>query len=267
MNAALALVLCAVAVLTWPAGRTAASRPHARAAFAPGRLRDRPLGRRTRVGIAVTAVLATAIVAPPHAALCAGVLLLVLLSTWEQGRGRRRAVAELARDSDVLQGLAAELRAGHDLSVAMRSTAEDETTALGGALRRAGHAVRMGEDPADALDRAAPGAVGRRLAGLVRLSGSHGVALADAVDVLAGEVADELRQRRDLAGLLAGPRATSSLLALLPVFGIVMGESIGAHPLHTLLRTGTGAIVMVAGVALAATGVVWTQALVRRAEP
>ena len=262
------LVAVAVAILLWPSAAPVLVQRRARPARPMTNWRPATvdLGLRARVMFALAVAVACAIAVPAHAAACAGVLTLVILAVWQQGRARKRAMTERARDADALSALAAELRAGHDLASALASAATVAAAELRQALIRASQAIGMGEPPADALDRGSPSSVTSELAGLVRLSGEHGVPLADVVDVLADDTIGRIRQRRDLAGLLAGPRATASLLAALPVFGIVMGESIGAHPLQTLLHTGAGAIVMLAGTALAATGVWWTQALVRSAE-
>lgn len=267
MSAASVLAI-AGALLVWPEpGSTwASSHPHRRGGRAIEVVRRWRLGIRERSAIAMSATLLVALVAPVHAALCVGVVALVLGTLLERTRRRRRSAREHAADCDTLLALAAELRAGHDLAAVLRATAETGSSELCQALGRAGHAITMGEHPADAIERATASALGRQLAGVIRLSATHGIALAEAVDVLAGDASDALRQHRDLAGLLAGPRATATLLAVLPVFGIVMGETIGAHPIQTLLYTGAGALVMLVGVALAAAGVLWTQALVAKAE-
>lgn len=268
MSAAVALAAIGCAVVIWPAGASRLRRLRARHDGGPtiGSLRRRQLSVRERLMITVSATVLAGLAAPPHAAACLGITLLVSLTLVERGRRRRRSARERAADCDTLQALAAELRAGHDLSAVLRATAKTGSSELCGALGRAGHAITMGEHPGDAIERTTTSPLGRQLAGLIRLSGTHGIALAEAVDVLAGDAADTLRQHRDLAGLLAGPRATAALLAVLPLFGIVMGETIGAHPMQTLLHTTAGALVMLVGVLLAAVGVLWTQALVAKAE-
>lgn len=268
MSAAASLIALAGALLSWPATAS----PRSPAPSLPGGvrvlsvIRNWHLGIRERLAVGLTGTLLAALVAPPHAALCAGVVGLVLATVIERARERRRSTQERAADCDTLLALAAELRAGHDLAGVLRATARAGSSELSRALGRAGHAITMGEPPGDAIERATASPLGLQLAGVIRLSSTHGIALAEAVDVLAGDASDALRQQRDLAGLLAGPRSTAALLAVLPLFGIVMGESIGAHPMQTLLHTGAGALVMVVGVVLAALGVLWTQSLVAKAE-
>ncbi|WP_153506531.1 type II secretion system F family protein [Cumulibacter manganitolerans] len=269
MTGVAVLALVAAALAVWPApavGRRSGGAPRwSRWRPLPGR----PSVDRPRDRVAASFLLGTAalLVAPPHAAVSAALLSFVLLTSWALSRRGRRRLLEQSADCDTLHALAAELRAGHSLAVALRATAATGTAPLCRGAGRAAHAVVMGDDPAAALQRAAGGPLGDRLGALVRLSGTHGIALAHAVDALAADAEDGLRRRRDLAGLLAGPRATANLLAALPVFGVLMGESIGAHPVRTLLHTPAGAVVLVVGVALAAAGVLWTQALVAKVTP
>lgn len=269
MSAAVPLLAIALALLLWPApSLVQAHRPGTAALWSRARsaIGDARVGWRVCLSVALGVTLVLGATAPPHAAICGGLVTAVAVTALARSRDRKRALAQESRDADSLHALAAELRAGHDLAAALLATATGGFGSLGTAMERAAHAIAMGERPADALERASAESLSRQLAGLVRISGSHGLPLADAVEVLAAEAEERMRHRRDLAGLLAGPRATASLLAALPVLGLVMGESIGAHPVRILLHTGAGAVAMTAGVALTVAGMLWTQSLVARAE-
>jgi len=74
-----------------------------------------------------------------------------------------------------------------------------------------------------------------------------------------------LTQRRQLAALLAAPRATAALLAALPVVGLALGAAIGARPLAVLLDTPVGQGALLAGVVLELAGLAWTGRIVRAA--
>jgi len=50
------------------------------------------------------------------------------------------------------------------------------------------------------------------------------------------------------------------------VLGLLMGSGVGAHP-WTVLTTGAGQALLVAGVALEIAGIAWTGRLVARAAP
>jgi tight adherence protein B len=74
-----------------------------------------------------------------------------------------------------------------------------------------------------------------------------------------------VRHRAELRAATAGPRASAAVLAGLPVLGLLMGSGVGADPWHVLTTTGTGQVLLVAGVALEAAGLVWSRRLVLRA--
>jgi tight adherence protein B len=86
---------------------------------------------------------------------------------------------------------------------------------------------------------------------------------------VAAAVEDDLRAQArvetELRAAVAGPRASAAVLAGLPVVGLGMGSGVGADPWRVLTTTGTGTVLLVAGVALEVAGVVWSGRLVRRA--
>jgi tight adherence protein B len=70
-------------------------------------------------------------------------------------------------------------------------------------------------------------------------------------------------QEREVA--LAGPTATASVLAMLPLVGVGLGALIGVNVPAVLLTTGPGWICAVSGGLLWAAGRAWSSALVRSA--
>jgi tight adherence protein B len=89
--------------------------------------------------------------------------------------------------------------------------------------------------------------------------------VADVLDRL-GEVLDaDAQSRAALAAALAAPRATVALLAALPVLGVALGESLGAHPLDLLMHQPIGWALVCAAAVLDCIGIGWMQLLVRRA--
>jgi tight adherence protein B len=93
-----------------------------------------------------------------------------------------------------------------------------------------------------------------------------GAGLAAALDRVAAALRAEADQREDLRAQLAGPRSTAALLALLPLFGVVLGAGLGADPLRVLLHTLPGLACLGAGVALEWGGLAWTARIIRQAE-
>jgi tight adherence protein B len=131
----------------------------------------------------------------------------------------------------------------------------------GRALARALRAPDTGWDPRQ--DAVLTEAL-ERITAAVRLSERTGCSLA----AVAGAVEDDLRARRrhrlELHAAVAAPRASALLLAGLPVLGLAMGSGVGADPWGVLTTTGTGQVLLVAGVTLELAGLAWAGRLVRR---
>jgi tight adherence protein B len=93
-----------------------------------------------------------------------------------------------------------------------------------------------------------------------------GAPLADVLDGFADALREEEQAAAERETALAGPRATATVLAALPLAGLGLGYLLGANPLGALLGTGPGRVCLVAGTGLWLTGRSWTRALIRRAE-
>jgi tight adherence protein B len=61
---------------------------------------------------------------------------------------------------------------------------------------------------------------------------------------------------REMAAALAAPRATTVLLAGLPLLGLGMGQAIGAHPFQFLLYQPFGWAVLLGAAVLDAVGLI-----------
>ncbi|MBV9023800.1 MAG: type II secretion system F family protein [Streptomycetaceae bacterium] len=130
-------------------------------------------------------------------------------------------------------------------------------------------AARFGGDVPAALRQSAcrPGAYGlAAVAACWEVATVGGAGLADGLDRVAAALRAEREQLDELRAMLAGPRSTAVLLALLPVFGLVLGWTMGAQPLRILLHTPGGLICLTAGVGLEWLGMQWTSAIARAAE-
>ncbi|HEV2779022.1 MAG TPA: type II secretion system F family protein, partial [Actinophytocola sp.] len=130
-------------------------------------------------------------------------------------------------------------------------------------------AARLDGDVAHALatSRAATPATAQVLGQLSRawiLVQRHGVPLADVLDAVRGDLEARVRFARQVLARMAGPRASATVLALLPVVGLALGEAMGARPLHVLTGTATGQLLLVVGVTLACAGVAWSARLTDR---
>ena len=177
---------------------------------------------------------------------------------------RRQREAEVV---ETVFAFAAELRAGRPPGRALALVASS-TMHLRDELTQAATAVDAGASAAAELRLVAqaPGCAGfLAVAAAWEVTESAGGAVADVLERL-GDVLDVERQNRAaLDAALAAPRATMLLLAALPVFGLALGQSLGARPMSVLLHRPLGWAMVTLGVTLDAVGVAWTRLLVRRA--
>ena len=185
---------------------------------------------------------------------------------WNDPTGGRAAARRRAAVIELCSALGAELRAG--------AAARDALIAASRDARDVDHLAAVAAAPhgdvAQALRATAQrhgGAGLRRLAACWQVSERSGSGLAPSVSRLAATLRDEEQVRREVAAQLAGPRATAVLLALLPVFGLAMGNALGANPLAVLAGTPLGRGCLVLGLLLEVAGLLWTARITRRAEP
>jgi tight adherence protein B len=195
------------------------------------------------------------------------------IGAWARRRGFRRARELLLTRTavvDLCRAMAAELRAGRALAEAFAAAVQAGPVRLSAALQSAVGVGRRGDngDLADVVARVAetPGCDGLR--GVVacwRVAAASGAALAPAIDRVADALQDEIDLSREVASIMAGPRATVHVLAGLPVIGLLLGTAIGARPIDFLLGSAVGVGCVLGAVVLDALGVAWSRRIARRA--
>ncbi len=171
---------------------------------------------------------------------------------------RRVAVIELC------DALAAELHAGVPVLQALEHACRGDPD-----WTRIVTTARVGGDVVAALRTTAarPGADGLvAVAAAWDVSARSGGALAGVLDRVGAGLRDEEEARAEVTTSLAPARATAKLLAALPVFGLVLGMSMGARPLDFLLGSGLGLACLASGVLLAGLGILWVERLVDAVE-
>jgi len=257
-----ALLLLAFALLAWPTVRPTtrlARRPRARGRPDLAALAGGPAGTLVPAVVAGLAglFLSTGVVAA-LAAVCGA----------SAGRAwRRRSVSAAVHRRvlalvEALGALAAELRAGRPLAEAT-ATALDACPDPGTATLL-GTVLRLGQPPpGPTADEA--GAALARIAAAVQLSARTGCSLAGVVTAVEDDLRARLHLEQELRSAVAGPRASATVLAGLPVLGLLMGAGVGADPWRVLTTTGRGTALLVGGVALELAGTAWSARLVRRA--
>jgi tight adherence protein B len=86
------------------------------------------------------------------------------------------------------------------------------------------------------------------------------------LDRLAGTLRDDDEARQEVVSSLAASRATARLLAVLPVFGLLLGGGLGGRPWMVLIDSMIGAGCLLGGAVLAVAGVFWVERIADHAE-
>ncbi len=211
---------------------------------------------------------------------------------WRARSSRPAADAPLTEVADIAQRLAVLLAAGVSPPSAWgyllpeRATsdpgtpdpaADVDTEADAGAdtepmLRAAATAGARGESVADALGtaaRARGGQVGDAWLGLAaawQVATDSGAPLAGCLRQLAHSFRDLAQLHRDFSVALAGPVATTRLVMVLPLVGILLAASMGFNALQTLLFTVPGLVCLALGSGLLLVAARWNRRLLARAQ-
>jgi tight adherence protein B len=166
-------------------------------------------------------------------------------------------------------GAGAELLRG----LARLTRADDRPSVGSGSARHGGVAPRGSGD-----DRATTAAIGRqparpdnpltqaaaRLRSGWLLTRRHGLAFTPLIDALAADLSEQIAADAERAGQVAGPRMSGYVMAVLPLLGLALGVGMGADPFRVLLLTPVGNILLLVGVLLTCTGLLWSARIVRR---
>jgi tight adherence protein B len=180
-------------------------------------------------------------------------------------RRRHRRVGSAAENQtlqaamDVLVG---ELRVGaHPVRAFSVAAAETDGT-VAAAFRAVAARARLGADVAAGL-RSAGGlsalpAQWDRLAVCWQLAAQHGLGISVLMRAAQRDIVARQRFSTRVTAKLAGARATATILAALPVLGVLLGQLIGAQPLRFLLGGHAGGWLLVIGTTLACGGLLWS---------
>lgn len=271
----LAGLALAAALLCWPAGLG----PRRLATIFPAPVRRWRLRAAVRPGAPVVIGASAAggvAVAGVGGGVAAALVAAVVRRRVRAARAQRRVDAASAELAEALTDLVGSLRAGAHpaAAVAAVETAVDcseiGSAEVGEVFTAVGSTARLGGDvPGQLLRLAADDGplAGEltRLAGAWALAERHGVALAELLDAVRHDVDARVRFGRRVRAQLAGARATTTVLAALPVLGVVLGQGVGAQPWRVLTVTTGGQVLLVIGVALACAGMLWSDRITARA--
>ncbi|MEV0250100.1 type II secretion system F family protein [Nocardia sp. NPDC050712] len=213
-------------------------------------------------GGALAAVLLAGIGPLSAAAMVSGT---VVLRT-RRARQERDRTAESAHLLDALDAVIGELRVGAHPSSAAEAAARESQGLAAQAFTTSAARSRLGGSGAAGLlypDCAITSELAR-VATAWQVAEQHGLALAELLAAARADLLCRNRFRSRTAAALAGPRATATVLAYLPLLGLALGHLMDADPLQTLFTTPAGALLLPLGTALACTGLLWSDAITRK---
>lgn len=191
---------------------------------------------------------------------------------------RRRRAARAAREAgaratgqlaDALQRITDELRAGSHPAAALAGCGADGPLAEA-MLAPAAAAAGLGDDVPAAFRHTAAGLPGvaedlAHVGSTWALAERHGIPLADVLGDVHAAIRWRLRFTAGVHAQLAGPRATATVLTVLPLLGIGLGQLMGADPIGTLRGGVLGQALLVVGIGLVTAGNAWTERILVQA--
>lgn len=180
-------------------------------------------------------------------------------------QSRRREGEALAAALEVLVG---ELKVGAHPIAAFAVAGAETAGPVGRSLRAVATRAQLGADVATGIKAmAASSAVPAywdRLAVFWTLASQHGLAMSILMRAAHRDIVERKRFADRMRAALSGAHATAAILASLPALGMLLGQLVGADPVGFLLGGGPGGVVLVVGVTLVCTGVVWAHHIVDR---
>ncbi|MCE5292187.1 MAG: type II secretion system F family protein [Nocardiaceae bacterium] len=190
---------------------------------------------------------------------------IVAATVWFLRRRLREERAQTALRRELAQGVEAlvgELRTGASQVDSCEAVAVEASDRVRQVLETASARCRLGGSCSDSLlSERWPSEDLRRIGAIWQVAERHGLSVGDLLDAARRDLAGRLRFDDAVHSSLAGPRATATVLSALPLFGLALGEVMGAHPVGVLLGGGVGGILLALGCAFACAGRLWTHAI------
>ncbi|MCV7441335.1 type II secretion system F family protein [Mycobacterium paraense] len=258
---AIAALLLSLALLALPP-------PPRHRLASPARVRRRDAVRRGASYLAACAFVAAAVLLPATAVLAAAVVGATAGLRYRRRRRARRAAHEGANLEAALDVLVGELRVGAHPVRAFHVAAGESVGAVAASLRAVAARARLGADVTAGLRAASRSsslpAQWDRLAVCWQLASEHGLAIATLMHAAQRDIEERQRFSARVTSSMAGARSTATILAGLPVLGVLLGQLIGARPLSFLLGGHIGGWLLVVGSALACAGLLWSDRITDR---
>jgi tight adherence protein B len=180
----------------------------------------------------------------------------VLIKRWQ-------ATKDMDEWAPVLGAVIRQLRAGATPSNALAAVAIGAPRTSSVALRwlAADRSATGANDPPALSETLCAQVVTVRA--LLAQSENHGLSLAERLAVVHRDLVFRLAFARKGRAQSSGPRASAVILAALPIGGLLLGETSGAHPLTILVTTSAGVACLAIGLTLLALGAWWSHRIMR----
>jgi tight adherence protein B len=231
--------------------------------------RVRPRVSPSAIGcLAVCAVAAAAVLLPLTTVLAAAVLAATAALRYRRRRRSRRGVAESRALETAIDVLVGELRVGAHPARAFAVAADETPGAVANSCRTVAARARLGADVGAGLrsvaETSALPAQWERLAVCWQLAAEHGLGMSTLMRAAQRDIVERQRFSDRMTSAMAGARATAVILAGLPVLAVLLGQLIGAEPVAFLLGGHAGGWLLVLGVTLACSGLLWSDHITDR---
>lgn len=224
----------------------------------PFRLAPRSIPVRVLLG-ALAGAAAGAMVALPGGAIVGALASPAAILYWSRRKAKAARGQRTAEVAEACLALAGELRTGQPPDQAMAVVAAEWPDLFGTAARRAA----VGGDPAAALRTAAEQPGAQPLAAVAcawEVSGHTGASLSSVLVTVSDSLRADAAVRREADAQLASVRATSRLLALLPIATLLLFSTGGGRtPVQFLLSSPYGVACLVAALTFIVAGLAWVR--------
>ena len=84
------------------------------------------------------------------------------------------------------------------------------------------------------------------------------------IEDLSVDLAEQLAADRERSGEVTGSRTSGYVMAVLPMLGLMLGAGMGADPVHVLMASPVGNVLLLVGMSLTCGGLLWSARIVRR---
>jgi tight adherence protein B len=218
---------------------------------------------------AVCAVAASAVLLPLTTVLATAALAATGGLRYRRRRRSRRGMDEGGQLETAIDVLVGELRIGAHPAQAFAVAADETAGPVADSCRAVAARARLGADVTAGLrsvaETSALPAQWDRLAVCWELASEHGLGMSTLMRAAQRDIVERQRFSGHVTSAMAGARATAAILAGLPMLSVLFGQLIGADPVTFLLAGHAGGWLLVVGVTLVCSGLLWSDRITDRA--